>query len=129
MNEKQVIEIRDKFLFFDNHKKIMNIMGYEYDETISHNKNCVNFFVIMRDSNRLNELSWVIDKELGLTPVETETPKTKWEYKIVILGTLKFASSENEKKYITEILNEYGADGWEVCGFELDRYLLKRKIE
>ena len=68
MNEKQVIEIRDKFLFFDNHKKIMNIMGYEYDETISHNKNCVNFFVIMRDSNRLNELSGVIDKELGLTP-------------------------------------------------------------
>lgn len=67
MNEKQVIEIRDKFLFFDNHKKIMNIMGYEYDETISHNKNCVNFFVIMRDNNRLNELSGVIDKELGLT--------------------------------------------------------------
>jgi hypothetical protein len=68
MNEKQIIEIRDKFLFFDNHKKIMNIMGYEYDETISHNKNCVNFFVIMRDNNRLNELSVVIDKELGLTP-------------------------------------------------------------
>lgn len=68
MNEKQIIEIRDKFLFFDNHKKIMNIMGYEYDETISHNKNCVNFFVIMRDNNRLNELSGVIDKELGLTP-------------------------------------------------------------
>ena len=129
MNEKQIIEIRDKFLFFDNHKKIMNIMGYEYDESISHNKNCVNFFVIMRDSNRLNELSRIIDKELGITPVETETPKTKWEYKIVILGTLKFASSENEKKYITEILNEYGADGWEVCGVELDRYLLKRKIE
>lgn len=68
MNEKQIIKIRDKFLFFDNHKKIMNIMGYEYDETISHNKNCVNFFVIMRDNNRLNELSGVIDKELGLTP-------------------------------------------------------------
>ena len=126
MNEKQIIEIRDKFLFFDNHKKIMNIMGYEYDESISHNKNCVNFFVIMRDSNRLNELSKIIDKELGITPVETETPKTKWEYKVIISESLKFVSND---RYITGILNEYGADGWEVCGVELDRYLLKRKIE
>lgn len=129
MNEKQIIEIRDKFLFFDNHKKIMNIMGYEYDETISYNKNCVIFFIQMRDSNRLNELNDIIDKELGFTPVENKPPKTKWEYKIIILGMLKYASNDSETSYITNALNEEGANGWEVCGVEFDRYLLKRKIE
>ena len=129
MTHEEARAIRNSFLEFDNPKKIMKLMEYQYDETKSHNANCIEFIINMSDANRLNELNEIINKELGFTPVKNESPKTKWEYKIIILGTLKFASTESEMKDITELLNEYGADGWEVCSVELDKYLLKRKIE
>ena len=39
------------------------------------------------------------------------------------------SANNNDISHITNVLNEYGANGWEVCSVELDRYLLKRKIE
>ena len=84
----------------------------------------------MSDANRLHEIRDIINKETRKIEVqENNKSETKWEYKIISLGTLKYASTRNEMDYITELLNEYGADRWEVCGVELDKYLLKRKIE
>ena len=62
-----------------------------------------------------------------------EKENVKWEYKIVISSRL-YSSEDNlnpvkgdkRKTFIKESLNDYGDEGWEVCGYECGTYLLKR---
>lgn len=63
-----------------------------------------------------------------------EKENVKWEYKIVISSRLYSLEDDinpgnggyERKTFITESLNDYGDEGWEVCGYECGTYLLKR---
>lgn len=63
MTHEEAKAIRYSFLEFDNPKKIMKLMEYPYDETKSHNANCIEFIVNMSDANRLHEIRDIINKE------------------------------------------------------------------
>lgn len=129
MTHEEAKAIRYSFLEFDNPKKIMKLMEYPYDETKSHNANCIEFIVNMSDANRLHEIRDIINRETRKIEVqENNKSETKWEYQVITHIMLKGANN-NEISRITNVLNQYGANGWEVCSVELDRYLLKRKIE
>ena len=56
------LKIKYEFLQIDNHKHIMKLMGYPYNETKSYNKNCVEFVNQMEIDGRLNELSEKINE-------------------------------------------------------------------
>jgi hypothetical protein len=50
----------------------------------------------------------------------------KFEYKVVTLSVLY--GINDITNYDIERLNEFGAEGWEVCAVDGPKYLLKRKI-
>lgn len=54
----------------------------------------------------------------------------RFEYKVVTLSILYSIddSSDSQINYDIKRLNEFGAEGWEVCAVDGPKYLLKRKI-
>lgn len=57
----ETLKIEKAFLCHDNPKGIMGKMGYKYDDTKSHNKNCLEFLGWVRENGKGDELAkWVI---------------------------------------------------------------------
>ena len=54
----------------------------------------------------------------------------KFEYKVIELTPLYNigASKDGVINWNVGLLNEWGNEGWEVCGVDGNKYLLKRKI-
>ena len=71
-----------------------------------------------------------------LAQAEENTPVIQWEYKTVTIKYMSDKYVENKRKFPSErilskdlsILNEHGADGWELCGVNRVNYYLKREI-
>ena len=55
----------------------------------------------------------------------------KFEYKVIAMTPLYSLTAEGHSVFHNndvEYLNELGNEGWEVCGVDGNKYLLKRKI-
>lgn len=54
----------------------------------------------------------------------------KFEYKVIEITPLYHIEASEDGVYNYDIvrLNELGYEGWEVCGVDGNKYLLKRKI-
>ena len=59
----------------------------------------------------------------------------KFEYKVIAMTPLYSMTADNESGrtlrsngWDVDYLNELGNEGWEVCGVDGNKYLLKRKI-
>ena len=61
MSEK---EIKYKFIQVENHKRIMKLMGYSYDDTKSYHRNCLEFLIQMDSEGRLNELEKAMGEQV-----------------------------------------------------------------
>lgn len=55
----------------------------------------------------------------------------KFEYKVIAKTPLRNVIAEGDSVFgssTVDYLNELGNEGWEVCGVDGNKYLLKRKI-
>ena len=59
----------------------------------------------------------------------SETPKEKLEYRVLNHSEIAKRVQDDTAKNLVEVLNQLGAEGWEIC-FNLNQssYLLKRRI-
>ncbi len=66
-----------------------------------------------------------------LVQAKEKTPEIQWEYKTVKINYMSEKYTKGTRRILEKdlsMLNEYGKDGWELCGVNNINYYFKRKI-